>query len=658
MDAGGGDAGLDADADADADAGPQPIVTTTYASGLAAGRDTACVITTTGALRCWGAVKAPAEIGSGATWKLVTVGGYDARAICAIRSDDTLWCWSRFDGSVAQPDTSTFASVGVAFGNACAIAKTGALYCWGSNSSGSLGVGDTSPRATLTQVGTDTDWKRVAPGGNHTCAITNAGALYCWGWNAFGEVGDGGPTDQPRLSPSAVDAANTYVDVDTKNVGSCGVRTSGALVCWGSAYTGTIAMAPTAIDAATNWAKVRVGIAHACALKTDGSLYCWGANDRGQLAMPVAAGNLARTTPQRIGLDVDWSDVAVGDGFTCATKKDGTVRCWGANGRGELAQAPAGHLLPTPIGAAGEFSSVAAGPNNVCAVRKNGTLACWGTGGPMPAVGVAAQTPVTIGAATDWKTAKPGWSGACGTKTNGVLHCWATGASPAATSLTPSAYDVGYFHQCAIAGSSLYCWGDGIFGKLGNGTNASLAAPTKVGTDTWSAVATGFDATCGIKSDGTLHCFGFGYTKIEQQGASTAWSTIDATPQGVFYWGLQGSSMVRVDWANAPLAWGSENDWTATAAGASHVCGIRTNGTLWCRGSNDFGQLGDGTLVASNVPNPPVQVGTATDWTAVTAGTSFTCGLRGAGTLYCWGSNDFGEIGDGTAWRSTPAVVP
>jgi hypothetical protein len=271
-------------------------------------------------------------------------------------------------------------------------------------------------------------------------------------------------------------------------------------------------------------------------------------------------------------------------------------------------------------------------------------------------VGVSFQTPLTIGTATDWKTAKPGFTGACATKTNDTLHCWANGSIPATTSLTVSAYDVGYFHQCAISSNSLYCWGDGIFGKLGNGTNAFVAAPAKVGTETWKGIATSFDATCGIKTDGTLWCFGFGYTSFEKQGTATTWTAIDQTPQGQYFYGLQGGSLYGWDWGTNVVPSGAENDWTSIAVGVQHVCGIRSNGTLWCKGYNSYGQLADGTLVDQTTA--VVQVGAGTDWLSVTAGSFHTCGLRAGGDLYCWGSNDYGEMGDGTSWISNPAVVP
>lgn len=311
-------------------------------------------------------------------------------------------------------------------------------------------------------------------------------------------------------------------------------------------------------------------------------------------------------------------------------------------------------VLSTESGNVGEWSYAAGGANNACAVRKNGSLACWGAMGGMPTT-AASQTPVPVGAAADWKTVKPGYLGACATKTNDSLHCWAAGAAPAPTNLTVSAYDVGYWHQCAIAAGSLYCWGDGIFGKLGNGSNAALAVPTKVGADTWKAVATSFDSTCGLKADGSLWCFGFGYTGFEKQGTATAWTALDVAVQDRVFYGLQGSALHTWDWTKVPAAAGAENDWTSLGVGVFHVCGIRANGTLWCKGDNTYGQLGDGT----NAPQSSfVQIGAATDWTSVTAGAYSTCGLRGAGDLYCWGSNDYGEAGDGTAWRSDLTVVP
>jgi hypothetical protein len=85
---------------------------------------------------------------------------------------------------------------------------------------------------------------------------------------------------------------------------------------------------------------------------------------------------------------------------------------------------------------------------------------------------------------------------------------------------------------------------------------------------------------------------------------------------------------------------------------------VRTDGTLWCWGKNTRGQLGIGTRDSTLVP---AQVGTATDWDSVVANDSHTCALRGTRpdtTLWCWGDNSEGQLGNGTGWRRDLVQVP
>src|SRR5256885_15520642 len=91
------------------------------------------------------------------------------------------------------------------------------------------------------------------------------------------------------------------------------------------------------------------------------------------------------------------------------------------------------------------------------------------------------------------------------------------------------------------------------------------------------------------------------------------------------------------------------------AAGYAHTCAVRTDGSLWCWGSNYSGEIGDGTNTSQTTP---VHVGTATNWAGIDAGGNFTCALRTDGTLWCWGSNLRGQLGDGTTTnRNAPAQV-
>ncbi len=102
------------------------------------------------------------------------------------------------------------------------------------------------------------------------------------------------------------------------------------------------------------------------------------------------------------------------------------------------------------------------------------------------------------------------------------------------------------------------------------------------------------------------------------------------------------------------VSWAVERRWRALASGRDHTCGIATDGTLWCWGANGSGQLGDGTLAASAVP---VQVGNRTVWVRVATGGTHNCAIPDDGTLWCWGSNGSGELGTGNTLEARLPVA-
>src|SRR5205814_1984637 len=89
---------------------------------------------------------------------------------------------------------------------------------------------------------------------------------------------------------------------------------------------------------------------------------------------------------------------------------------------------------------------------------------------------------------------------------------------------------------------------------------------------------------------------------------------------------------------------GSASNWLVVSSSATHGCGVRTDGTLWCWGEPDAGSTHFST---------PTQIGTATGWLDVATGRSFTCALKSPGSLWCWGLNDEGQLGDGTSTNRT-----
>lgn len=667
---GGSSSGGPTDAGADAD---PPVKL--GATGIAAGGDGACAIVAGGALRCWGAGNGePANVVGGGSFLDVEVGGYGSNTqVCAVRSDNSLLCWTLRTNTPAQRDTGSFTRTTVGGSHGCAVATNGRLYCWGYNSSGQLGNGTTSSfEANLVAVGADTDWAMATAGADHTCALKKTGALFCWGGNGQGQIGDDGGTSQDggvalQSAPVAIEPATTWKDVSAGSYATCGVKGDGTLHCWGSGV-GKNVKVPTSVDTASDWAQVSVSSTHACARKTTGKIYCWGTNTLGALG----TGDLvARPSPSQVGTDADWTAVATGESFSCATKADGTARCWGAQGQGQLGAGDVGHLLPKKIGAGADFKDVDLAGNVTCGVKKTGAnLTCWGAtstlaGQTAPA---RAQVPVTIGADTDWSAVTVGSSNACARKSNDALFCWGqnyNGAAgigptpsvayaPTATGLVATAVDHNGDHGCAIDGAgAFYCWGSDTFDQIGGGNDANV--PTKVGSDTWIAVATGWYSSCGIRTDGTLWCMGFGFSDpMEKITNDTNWTAVANAPGREDFMAIKGGALYTFSWIDSATQVGTETDWKSIAVGGGHWCAIRTDGTLACAGSNSSGQLGDGTTTSHQ---SAATVGAANDWVDVSAGSSHTCGIRGAGDLFCWGSNASGEIGDGTAWSATPLAV-
>ena len=220
----------------------------------------------------------------------------------------------------------------------------------------------------------------------------------------------------------------------------------------------------------------------------------------------------------------------------------------------------------------------------------------------------------------------------------GAVKCWGRGDtgelgdgmatnSPmpvtAAGVTAPASLAVGGRHALALVGGALYAWGFDGQNQLGDGMTAEHDTPFAVPGAPTDLVSVGAGArgSCGLHADGTVTCWGcVGY--LTNSATAPHCSTIDMAPTG-----LPLPRMAR-----------------ELSVGGQHACARLDDGSVWCAGRNDHGQLGDGTLTTSL---NAVQVGGLAGATAVSAGRRHTCAIAG-GLAYCWGSNDGGQIGDGT----------
>jgi alpha-tubulin suppressor-like RCC1 family protein len=223
----------------------------------------------------------------------------------------------------------------------CAVKTDSSLWCWGDNTNGQLGNGNTLGTKAPTQVA-GTGWAQVSSNYQHTCAVKSDGSLWCWGLNANLQLGD--PTAAFSMTPIQVDGSD-WISVTTGLYSTCAIKKDQTLWCWGGNISGqlgtlTVAVGPDSKTnvagqvASTHWTSVSAGRSHVCAIAADSLLWCWGDNSSGQVGNQDVVS--AETPTQVVVSGRTWAMVAAGTAHTCAVAVDGTLWCWGENTSGQL----------------------------------------------------------------------------------------------------------------------------------------------------------------------------------------------------------------------------------------------------------------------------------------------------------------------------------
>jgi len=673
---------------------------------------------------------APVQAGAAHTWTQLSAG---TNHTCGLKETGNAWCWGsngfgqlgtgNTDGQTLPAFVSltrVWKKISAGESHTCAIEDDGSLSCWGRNNAGQLGKGvldenETTPHPVSLDPAAatpDTDWQDVSAGRDVTCATKKSGLLYCWGSNAnlsVAKVGAGNVT-----TPWLVETAAGAMDADWAQISAatttCGIKTSGALWCWGrnaeselANGTTTASPAPVAILPAESWKVVRSTSFHVCAVKQDGTLWCWGKNANAQIE---AGGESRIVVPQKIDDATDWVDVAPGQAHTCALKQDDRVFCWGTRVFGQTAEGVMSlHLLPQQIGVATTWTGVVSFGEGGCALGPAGEASCWGNNeNGQLGVGdtVSRTTPAAALTAEKFTTLALGRNHACGINGAGQILCsgrnangqLATGNTTPSSVLAPiltagkpyaaltwKVIATGDDHGCAIANdSSLWCWGLNTTGQLGqtpNPATGTLGQVMPADVKNWTNVVAGQFHTCATRADGALWCWG---RNVEGQigdgtaqsgphvpfNLGTGWSNTLAAGVNhtcamklngsVWCWGKNSNSQLgdnsTVD-KLLPQQVGLDVDWTNLWAGNSTTCARKANSTLWCWGWNGFGQIGLGDLGNRKVPT---QVGNQL-WKDVRVGYNHTCGVRMDGTLWCWGSGELGQNATGDGWPLGPVAI-
>ena len=551
----------------------------------------------------------------------------------------------------------------------------GDVKCWGRDNNGQLGDGGTThasatyivvPSTTPIDLGTGRTAVALSAGFYHTCAILDNGDLKCWGRDSYGQLGDGGTTHTSSTytvapSSTAIDlgTGRTAVAVSAGPENTCAILDNGDLKCWGydsqgqlgdgGTNTNTYAPSSTAIDLGTGRTAVAVSAVgyHTCAILDNGDLKCWGSDSYGQLG---DGANLAN----------QGSPVAVSGSNTWDSSTGASSGSSGGMTNVTGATCTVSPSLPAGLSMDSSTCTISGTPTvetsnttyTVTAVISNVTYqgSVWlstSTFGTITSAveGAAlnlgeAMTPITLNYTVN-ANASSGSSGGSGSS---------SGAS-GSTSLYYVNNKVaagGSSHSCAILDNGgLKCWGGDYSGQLGNGviiTNNLNSPPSTVidlGTGrTAVAVSAGDSSTCAILDNAEMKCWGL--NQVGELGI--------ALPPGAS--GIENPSSTAINL-------GTNRTAVAMDAGLRHTCAILDNGDLKCWGMDDDGQLGNGPSGSALYapPSTPITLGTMfvngfRTAVAVSTGERHTCAILDNGELKCWGSDSYGQVGNGPGTTS------
>jgi len=281
--------------------------------------------------------------------------------------------------------------------------------------------------------------------------------------------------------------------------------------------------------------------------------------------------------------------VATGGHHTCVLKGDGSLWCWGANGTAQLNDlTQVDDPTPRQLFAEG-IAAVASGAQHSCALDTEGRFSCWGR-----------DANGQIGNGLNYYSML-----AFEVFSEGVQEI---GIGPSSN------------HTCVRKGDrTVWCWGSNVHGQVGNASEEDAWLPVSVLDSAGGPPVLGGNFTCAHDDAGATLCWGANhFGQLGRQGAS---STVPA-----------------------PAV---EGEFVELSAGGTTTCGIKADRSLWCWGDGIHGQLGDGSKGNSAAP-VRVFEGEAGDVAEVSVAGNYVCARRADSSLWCWGKNNFGQLGDGT----------
>jgi alpha-tubulin suppressor-like RCC1 family protein len=530
---------------------------------------------------------------------------------CALLQDGSVWSWGFIAGTIGSsvpyqiPGLTDVSSVAGGGGQSLALTSDGRVWCWGDNTYGQRGNGSTDPVPPLnpTVVSTLSGVQAISSGADSNYALLQDGTVWAWGWNASGELGVPAAVFTNSAVPIQVPGLHDIIAISAGTQFCLALARDGLVWAWGTNTEGTLANGttshgnfptPAPILSLTSVTAIAAGAYHCVALKADGTMWFWGFNGTGEFGNG-ATGSTPIWVPSQVPGLAGVAAIGAGHYHTVAAKKDGTVLCWGENTYGESGGALSAPVLsPTVVPGLAGIVSVYGSSANTMALGADGSVWVWGDN----------RNDGELGSGTGYidplPQVVPNFAGVVGAAS-------------------------GFQWSMAVrSDKTVWVWGMDNHGILGDGTAGGkvLPVPNKNPTlSNVSGISAGSTHALAILFDNTV--WAWGANDSGQVGNNSA-STADVlTPTPVLTQAL------------------------SISAGFAHSLAVRSDNTLWSWGNNLNGQLGTGT-VGTNIILP-TKITALSAVTAASAGTEHSLALLADGSVWAWGDNSKGELGQPTA---------